>query len=204
MNVCAVDGCPRPVESSPSGWCGHTHYMHRTGIGTSHAPTNAKHPRHVPFEQWFWSYLPAKRRVSTGCAAPVMSVWGDGCGRHMLSPGLTNGPIPGGLHVLHSCDRPICGNPAPPVPRNEQRQHPRQGEQGTVARGNPEEGCTRALLHVRPTMQPPGCCRSSGPAPSPRPRGGASGFFAASRVGAAVVQGLDGDRPARGSAPRRP
>ncbi len=31
---------------------------------------------------------------------------------HRWAWSFTNGPIPDGMHVLHSCDRPLCCNPA--------------------------------------------------------------------------------------------
>lgn len=31
---------------------------------------------------------------------------------HVVSHRVFNGPVEGGLHVMHSCDRPICVNPA--------------------------------------------------------------------------------------------
>ena len=116
MNVCAVDGCPRPVKIKSSGWC-HTHYMRWYRHRDISTPANAKRPRHIPFEQWFWSYFQPNGECLDWMRGTV-----DGYGHvrygermrktHVVAWILTNGPIPGGLHVLHSCDRPICGNQA--------------------------------------------------------------------------------------------
>jgi len=35
-----------------------------------------------------------------------------GYGAHIVSHQIFNGPVPDGLHVLHSCDNPVCVQPA--------------------------------------------------------------------------------------------
>lgn len=54
-------------------------------------------------------------RIYTGGAVPrgygVLSVNGRQRYAHRVSWELQNGPIPDGMHVLHSCDVPACINP---------------------------------------------------------------------------------------------
>lgn len=59
-----------------------------------------------PCECWMW-------RAGTNGNGYGHILWGEKRElAHRVSYSLANGPIPGGLHVLHKCDTPLCVNPA--------------------------------------------------------------------------------------------
>jgi HNH endonuclease len=70
-------------------------------------------------EERLWSKIAIDRK--TGCHVWMghqqngygrfIVKWGQTRLVHRLVWELTNGPIPGGLHVLHRCDNPLCCNP---------------------------------------------------------------------------------------------
>ena len=61
----------------------------------------------APNECWLWT---ASRNGRAGYGNAVV---GRRCvGAHRVAWSLTNGPIPDGLVVMHSCDNPPCCNPA--------------------------------------------------------------------------------------------
>jgi hypothetical protein len=84
--------------------------------GTTDTPANAKRPKHIPFADWFWSFF----QPNGDCLDWTRMLTDDGYGHvrymgkmqttHRVAWTLTNGPIPDGLHVLHTCDRRACGN----------------------------------------------------------------------------------------------
>lgn len=75
---------------------------------------------YTPMEQRFW----AKVRKSTGCWTWLGTTNNEGYGHiraprngplvkvHRYSWELHNGPIPNGMHVLHTCDNPSCVRPS--------------------------------------------------------------------------------------------
>lgn len=76
------------------------------------------HNNHLPFLLRFWVRVAGVRR---GCWEWRGATDPDGYGvlryqrsrmrAHRVSWQLANGPVPKGLHVLHSCDNPPCVNP---------------------------------------------------------------------------------------------
>lgn len=57
-----------------------------------------------PDECWLWT---GPKRNKQGYGG-----YGKHQSAHRVAWELTNGPIPDGLHILHSCDNPPCVNPA--------------------------------------------------------------------------------------------
>lgn len=55
---------------------------------------------------WFWTA--AKKKDGYG----IIAVRGKALTAHRIVWTLTNGPIPEGMHVLHSCDNRTCVNPS--------------------------------------------------------------------------------------------
>lgn len=73
-----------------------------------------------PIEVRLWSQMEAKAngcREWTGHARPAGygRIWFNGkeTSTHRVAWELANGPIPTGLHVLHHCDNPPCGETEP-------------------------------------------------------------------------------------------
>ncbi len=119
-----------------------------------------------PHECWEWQ----GGRFSTGYGA--VNSKGNNVGTHRLAWTFTNGPIPDGLVVMHSCDNPPCCNPAhlkigtnqantrdstlkgrrPSGDRNPSRLHPERlarGERHGNARLTPAN-----ILEIRRRYQP--------------------------------------------------
>ena len=109
--------------------CKHGHDWNQTGqslrYNTDRACVlcrcpNYDHPRHISFEQRFWSRV-NKCSSSSGCW--LWSRQRDQLGHGKIKQGqtslmahrvaweLTNGKIPDGMQVLHHCDNPSCVNP---------------------------------------------------------------------------------------------
>lgn len=113
---CPVEGCV--ASAKVKGMC-RRHYLRLWRTGQTEV------------RSWSTGHLSVRlwRRVDRG-ALDACWVWtgptnrkgygtlteGQGSKRHVLAHRAawiaTNGPIPGGLHVLHSCDNPPCCNPA--------------------------------------------------------------------------------------------
>ena len=111
---CSVAGCVRPLHGSL--YC-HAHYRRSLRGRSLDAPIVEKR---ATVAQRFWP------KVSIGqpdeCWPWLASVNDDGYGTfgvghrsikkaHRVAYELTNGPVPDGLNVLHSCDNPPCCNP---------------------------------------------------------------------------------------------
>jgi hypothetical protein len=78
-------------------------------------------PHDVPFEDWYWSFV--ERKGPDECWPWLRGLDHGGYGRmkdkesneeksHRIAWTLTNGTVPDGLVVRHSCDNPPCCNPA--------------------------------------------------------------------------------------------
>lgn len=72
-----------------------------------------------PLEVRFWEKVkrgpgcwPWQGTISAGRYGVLGRVGGGNIYAHRLSYELTNGPIPDGLQVMHTCDNPPCVNPA--------------------------------------------------------------------------------------------
>lgn len=71
-----------------------------------------------PNECWLWQATKGGRYVKKGRGYGYISPGGKTkkgnsmVAAHRVSWVLHFGPIPGGLHVLHSCDNPACVNPS--------------------------------------------------------------------------------------------
>ena len=63
------------------------------------------HVQVLPSGCWFWKTKTVKH---------YGSVWFNGktTGAHKVAWIITNGPVPDGMQVLHTCDNPPCCNPA--------------------------------------------------------------------------------------------
>jgi DNA-binding XRE family transcriptional regulator len=86
-----------------------------------HRDPNHGEARRIPIEDRFWEYVDASN--PSGCWPWIGKSKGSGgYGRtsilhvaypsHRVAYELTNGPIPDGLIVRHTCDNPPCVNPA--------------------------------------------------------------------------------------------
>ena len=62
-----------------------------------------------PDECWLWTGVPTRKGYGE---MRIGGRVGRSVRAHRLAWQLTNGPIPDGLHVLHTCDNPPCVNPA--------------------------------------------------------------------------------------------
>lgn len=109
---CSVEDCRK--EALARGWCP-KHYQRWRVHGTA----DAFSPQDLSAEQRFWAKVDKRGR----CWLWTAGVRGDGygafqaestlqIGAHRYSYELHNGPIADGLVVMHSCDRPLCVNPA--------------------------------------------------------------------------------------------
>src|ERR1700756_2891954 len=113
---CGIENCTRPAYAR--GWC-EMHYARWRRHGKPDAVKFQYLRGRV--EDRFW----AKVAKGPGCwewqgkrhykGYGHFTVRGQGRRRtlkaHRVSWELANGPIPEGLHVLHSCDNPPCVNP---------------------------------------------------------------------------------------------
>lgn len=110
---CTVEGCPRLIPKHHSRYCP----THRWRL-KHHGDVNWTRTN-TPAIDRFW----AKVDKSGSCWLWTAGKRGDGYGAfraddlrggygaHRFSYELANGPIPDGLVVMHSCDRPLCVNP---------------------------------------------------------------------------------------------
>lgn len=115
---CSIEGCDRPRKNR--GMCG-THFMRvrRTGsTGTAEIVSPglglaerfwSKVDRRGPDECWPWTG--ALNEHGYGVMRPEGRRSGPTVKAHRVSMQL-DGRDPGGAFVLHSCDNPICVNPA--------------------------------------------------------------------------------------------
>ena len=95
-----LDGCktrrklyaPRGIDPSAS-----EHLARRLANGLDEAPEG---------DCWNW------QRTTNDDGYPMLRVAGRMVYAHRLAYELAIGPVPDGLHILHSCDNPRCINPA--------------------------------------------------------------------------------------------
>ena len=109
---CAIADCQNPILAR--GWC-ETHYYHWRRYGDPNIGER-RCPRHWSLAQRlaYYSAPPNER----GCTLWLSEKNAFGYGIitynskqmkvHRATWELVNGPIPDGLHVLHSCDVPAC------------------------------------------------------------------------------------------------
>jgi len=124
LRICAIPDCGKPVKSL--GWC-NTHYLRFYRLGDPMASSNRKTgPKPKPLADRFLALVPDKPADSCWIWGSVKlpngyGQFGIGCRTdqswrmvlaHRVSHELFNGPIPDGMHVMHSCDNPSCVNPA--------------------------------------------------------------------------------------------
>lgn len=111
--VCAVDGCSRSVVAW--GYCD-THYRQARSDPTWVRPTpltdHQRFESHVRITPgcWFWTGQPQDNgygRISIGSRGQAREILA-----HRFSYELHHGPIPDGMLVCHTCDTPLCVNPA--------------------------------------------------------------------------------------------
>lgn len=115
--VCSVDGCERRVHAR--GWCApHLRRWYKHGDIDAGAPIA---PKNVPVADRLWAKV--DRSGGAGACWPYMGYRIGGYGQissgkgirrlaHRIAWELTNGSIPSGLSVCHTCDNPPCCNPA--------------------------------------------------------------------------------------------
>lgn len=110
--VCSVDGCE--AQAVARGWCP-KHWWRWRHYGSTRAPFD----RDRSLEERFWDkvdrsgacWLWTAGRDQDGYGA--FSVRGSQRRAHRLSWELEHGqPIPIGMCVMHTCDKPACVNPA--------------------------------------------------------------------------------------------
>lgn len=113
MRTCSIDGCSG--KHFGKGFC-HKHYRRWRTHGD---PLMDARAQRTPISERFWQ----KVKKTDGCWLWIGSRDTNGYGRigtggktglasaHRVSYELTNGQIPDGLHVLHSCDNPSCVRP---------------------------------------------------------------------------------------------
>lgn len=120
--TCAVSECDRPVKAR--GWCVR-HYHRWQRHGDPLAGRRSDRPLGLSEAEVFAWYMPGEPPVN-GCWDWTGSTTFGGYGQfsmrvrqrsvptqaHQASYRIYHGPIPDGLFVLHSCDRPICVQPA--------------------------------------------------------------------------------------------
>lgn len=111
LKICSVDGCDR--KHSSKGLC-NLHYqrlIHNVPMAGNKKPT---------LEERFWAKVEKGPDcwMWTGAKSGGPPAYGYiNLGNkvlqraHRLSYEMAKGPIPEGLHILHSCDEPLCVNP---------------------------------------------------------------------------------------------
>ena len=112
MTECKVEGCSKPKKAR--GMCGAHYEKWRCEVGPG-KPDFGKFPPKVRFwaqlqkggEDDCWQWTGTTNDDGYG----KIGVNGKKVGAHRYSYELHNGPIPEGMHVLHSCDNPGCANP---------------------------------------------------------------------------------------------
>lgn len=139
--TCAVTGCSRPIKSK--GFC-NAHYLRHRRHGSPTAGERLRHPSGLSLEERFRWFMPGGPPRS-GCWDWTGSTGYRGYGQihmdgahisaHRTSYRLFVGPIPEGLEILHSCDRPICVQPAHLSPGTHQKNMAEASERGMLKVG---------------------------------------------------------------------
>lgn len=86
-----------------------------------------------------WIWTGGKRRKGYG----VLHWNGKGQSAHRIAYELAHGPVPQGMHVLHSCDTPACVRPDHLRAGTNKENHEERSRKGRSAKG---EGCGRATI----------------------------------------------------------
>jgi hypothetical protein len=108
---CVVDGC-RNLSSPGHRWCATHQWRWRHYRDLDHVRT------YRPAEERFWSRVDSSGACwlwtggHSGDGYGAITVDGRTTGAHRYSYGLNVGPIPTGMYVMHTCDVPLCVNPA--------------------------------------------------------------------------------------------
>lgn len=118
---CSVEGCDNP--QARRGWCqGHYARWRRHGDVNHGGPVKKYRPRGLDTEANVFAWVMPGQPPTDGCWDWSGVVNADGYGILTVNSGnvvasrasykIHHGEIPEGLFVLHSCDRPVCVNPA--------------------------------------------------------------------------------------------
>ena len=119
---CSVEGCDKPIQKR--NWC-NAHYKRWLRHGNPTAGERLRRPKGLSEADAFRWFMPGPPPAE-GCWDWTASVTGHGYGQfsttqlgkvkivlaHRASFRIFKGDIPDGWDILHSCDRPICVQPA--------------------------------------------------------------------------------------------
>lgn len=117
MTNCRVAGCPKQIAYTKTQLC-NAHYLKLRRYGSTDVSKRRVKPPGIDSTEWFWSFVDKTMDCWewTGARHPHGYGWApfkrDGERlAHRVSYLISKGPIPEGMHILHSCDNPPCVNP---------------------------------------------------------------------------------------------